>query len=684
LEMVVGLLGILKAGGAYVPLDPAYPQERLAFMLADAQVCVLLTQQRLVAGLPAHRAQVICLDADSQTLLTESTTNPLSGATPGNLAYVIYTSGSTGRPKGVACQHAGMSNLVRWHQQAYQVTNQDRATQLSGPAFDACSWELWPYLLTGASVHLPDEQTRLSALQLRDWLLSQAISITFLPTPLAEQVMALPWPEHVGLRMLLTGGDKLSHAPSPALPFELVNNYGPTENTVVSTAGPVACQQRTDLAPFIGRPIANTQVYLLDTQMQPVPIGVPGELYLAGVGLARGYLNRPELTAECFLPHPFSRQPGARLYKTGDVARYLADGTIEFVGRLDQQVKLRGYRIELGEIETVLNQHPAVHECLVLIREEGSGDKRLIAYVLPEQSEQKPAVSELRTFLQRKLPQYMVPSAFVVLEAWPLSPNGKIDRRALLDYNSAKLAQQEAFVAPRTTLELQLVQIWEDLLGIHPIGVTENFFVLGGHSLLAIRLMAQIQEQFGKNIPLSNLFQGGTIEHVASSLQQHDLSLGQSPLVAIQPHGSKRPFFCVHPGSGNVLCYYKLACNLGLDQPFYGLQDSDIYGEEVVYTPIEDMAACYMEALRAIQPEGPYLLGGYSFGGIVAFEMAQQLRKQFHEVALLAIFEGGTPALANNFMEDDATLLAVIALELIQDPNQRNLQKLYNDLLELD
>ncbi len=516
------------------------------------------------------------------------------------------------------------------------------------------------------------------------------VTTLWLTAPLFNMVVEEAPEALKDVEQLLTGGEALSVAhvrrALERLPStQLINGYGPTESTTFTCCSFIPKELSGAVRSIpIGRAIGNTQVYLLDAHLQPVPIGVAAELYLGGEGLARGYLNRPELTAERFVPHPWSAEPGARLYKTGDLARYLPDGRIEYLGRLDQQVKLRGYRIELGEIEAVLNQHPGVRECLVLVHEEAPGDKRLVAYVVAH-SQQEVSGSELRSFLQAKLPEYMLPAAFVMLEAWPLTPNGKIDRQALPAPGRAKTALQEAFVAPRNALELQLVQIWEAILCIHPIGVTENFFAFGGHSLLAVRLMAQIQEQFGKNIPLSILFQGGTIEHLASALQQHDISLGQSPLVAIQPHGSRRPFFCVHPGSGQVLCYYKLALHLGLDQPFYGLQDPDIYGEDVLYTPpIEDMATHYIEVLRGVQKEGPYLLGGYSFGGIVAFEMAQQLQRQGHEVALLAILDSGSPDISKFVELDDAYILAGFAIELMRDSTQKNLQELYDDLKVLE
>jgi len=384
LEGVVGLLAILKAGGAYVPMDPTYPQERLAFMLEDARVPILLSQQSLLERLPQHDAKVICLDRDREVISDQSSENPPSKVTAENLAYMIYTSGSTGRPKGVMIQHAGLVNLVTWHQQAYSVKPADRATQLASVAFDASVWELWPYLTAGASIHIPNEETRSSISQLIEWLATEAITLCFLPTPLAEAALEEVWPHDLALRSLLTGGDKLHRGPRNNLPFTLVNHYGPTEYTVVATWAPVAAGSDAGVAPPIGRPLPNTKVYLLSSSLQPVPIGVPGELHIGGDGLALGYLNRPEMSAERFIPNPFSQEAGARIYKTGDLVRYLPDGSIEFLGRTDDQVKLRGYRIELGEIEAVLKQQEAVKEAAVIAREQTLGDKRLIAYVAPD------------------------------------------------------------------------------------------------------------------------------------------------------------------------------------------------------------------------------------------------------------------------------------------------------------
>ncbi|MEH2279378.1 MAG: amino acid adenylation domain-containing protein [Nostoc sp.] len=525
--MLVGLLGILKAGGAYVPLDPAYPQERLAFMLEDAQVSVLLTQENLVPRLPPHQAQVVCLDSNRANFSTSKENLPHT-ATTGNLAYVIYTSGSTGRPKGVQIEHQGLLNLVFWHQQAFAVSSLDRVTQVAGVAFDACGWEIWPYLTTGASIHFPDDETRLYPEQLRDWMLSKAITISFLPTPIAEKMLSLNWPPNAALRTLLTGGDQLHQYPSTSHPFEVVNNYGPTENTVVTTSGTVPKRQQACLSPAIGRAIANTQVYVLDSRLQPVPIGVTGELYISGESLARGYLHRPDLTVERFIRNPFKRSRGQgaafkgetedqstncdRLYKTGDLVRYQADGNIEFLGRIDNQVKIRGFRIELSEIEAILTQHPQVRDAVAIAREDIRGVKSLAAYIIPELTQ--PTSNELRQFLKSKLPSYMVPASFTILEVLPITPNGKVDRRAL-PVPEFEFDESTGFVSPHTHTQEVLAKIWQDVLVLKKVGIHDNFFELGGDSIISMQIIAKAN-QSGLKLTPKQLFQHQTIAELAA------------------------------------------------------------------------------------------------------------------------------------------------------------------------
>ena len=665
IEMVVGLLSILKAGGAYVPLDPAYPKERIAYILSDAQVPVLLTLSKLLDFLGSTDGKVVCLDGDWGARASLNEENPAKLASPENLAYVIYTSGSTGEPKGVEITHSGLLNLIFWHQRTFEVTTSDRTTQLAGTAFDACAWELWPSLTAGASIYLVNKETMLSPSLLGDWLSSKEITITFVPTPLAEKMLELSWSDKIALRIMLTGGDKLGRNGCDLVPFKLINNYGPTENTVVTTSGEVGGNDNSmNMLPDIGRPIDNTQVYILDSHLEPVPIGVPGELHIGGAGLARSYLNRPSLTLCSFIPHPFSDEPGARLYKTGDRARYRSDGKIEFLGRIDNQVKIRGFRIELGEIEATLAGHIKVRQTVVMAREDQPGDKRLVAYIVPDQT--APDAGELRQFLKGKLPDYMVPTAFVMLETIPLTPNGKIDRRALPAPDINALGSEAGFIAPRNTTELQLSQIWSEVLNIPAVGARDNFFDLGGHSLLAVRLMGRIKQQFGTDLPLATLFTKGTIEYQASLLSAAPNTQASSCLVPIKPMGSLPPFFCVHPGGGNVLCYADLARQLSVEQPFYGLQAVGINGEEKPLTRIEDMAATYIQAIQTVQPEGPYKLGGWCLGGFVAFEMARQLQASGYEIALLVIIQ----SFINPLELDEARAVMILAKYLILGQEQ--------------
>jgi len=529
LEMIVGILGILKAGGAYVPLEPAYPQERLDFMLKDAQIQILLTQKHLrTSNLIRHLPLVICLDSEWEDIANESDKNPMNKTTPDNLAYVIYTSGSTGQPKGVEIRHVGLVNLVLWHQNTYHLTVADRATLLAGISFDASVWETWPYLAAGASIHIPDENTRISPSKLLEWLTAEQITLCFLPTPLAQAVLEQELPNNLTLRALLTGGDKLQTPPDKVLSFDLVNHYGPTENTVVTTWAIVSNTQNSSYPP-IGRPITNTQVYVLDKQMQEVPIGVSGELYIGGIGLARGYLNRPELTAEKFIHNPFSDDPEARLYKTGDLVRYLSEGNLDFLGRIDHQVKMRGFRIELGEIEAVLTQHPKIREIVVMAREDIPGDKRLIAYVVAKQP--VPSTSELRQFLAEKLPDYMIPSAFVSLETLPLTPNGKVDRQALPKPQEIEREAEAAYVAPQTELEQTIATVWQAVLHQENVGIQESFFELGGHSLLLVQMQEKLVKALNMPIPVTVLFQYSTIQALAQYLSQSNSQPTTTPKI---------------------------------------------------------------------------------------------------------------------------------------------------------
>jgi amino acid adenylation domain-containing protein len=511
--MVVGILGILKAGGAYVPLDPAYPQARLAFMLEDAQVSVLLTQRRLLEKLSEHRARVVCLDTSWEAIAGESEENPASEVTTNNLAYMIYTSGSTGKPKGVQIQHRAVVNFLNSMHEQLALTNQDVLLSVTTLSFDIAVLELFLPLSVGACITLVSRQVAADGVQLLARLTSSGATVMQATPVTWRLLLEARWQGSQPLK-ILCGGEALPRELAHQLlrwGVPLWNLYGPTETTVWATAYKV--EPEGSSVP-IGRPIANTQIYLLDAHLQPVPIGVPGELHIGGIGLARGYLNRPEMTAEKFIPNPFSDEPGTRLYKTGDLARYLPDGNIEFLGRIDHQVKVRGFRIELGEIETVLGRHPTVRETVVMARKDVLGDNRLVAYVVPNQKP-APTTNELRSFLKRKLPQYMVPSTFMFLDALPLTPNGKVDRRALPAPDRVRPELERAFVAPRTPIEEMLAGIWAEVLGLEEVGIHDNFFELGGHSLVATQVMYRVRAASRVELSLRSLFERPTVAGLA-------------------------------------------------------------------------------------------------------------------------------------------------------------------------
>ena len=518
IAVIVGALAILKAGGAYLPLDPSYPTQRLMFVLKDAQAPVLVTGHCTAAALPVHPESVVTLDPEGQLRHAVSSGTSSTKPNADDLAYVIYTSGSTGQPKGVEITHDSLLNLLSWHQRAFRITPNDRASQLSALGFDAAVWEIWPYLTAGASIHLPDGVAGNDPEAVRDWLISQKITICFLPTPLAEQIMTLEWPARSSLRIMLTGADVLHHYPAKKMPFQLVNNYGPTECTVVATSGIVPPEEHADRLPPIGTPIDNIQIYILNEKGQPAPIGEPGEIYLGGAGLARGYRHRPDLTEERFVPNPFAPEGGARLFRTGDLGRYLPDGQIAFLGRVDEQIKIRGFRIEPAEIVRVLNEHPAVQTSVLIDREVEVGDKCLVAYFVPAAKAQ-PTHAELRNFIASRLPEYMVPAIFVKLGALPLNPNGKVDRAALPTPNADNTLRDGTFVAPRSPVEERLSTMLASLLHLDRVSAHDNFFLLGGHSLLGTQLIARIRDAFGVDLSLHALFDGPTLSQLARRIE---------------------------------------------------------------------------------------------------------------------------------------------------------------------
>lgn len=518
-EFVIAALAIMKAGGAYLPLDPDYPANRLAMLLSDSKTQLVMTHSRSAHQVPSGDWQTIVLDAACSATARYPRTAPNVKRDPGNLAYVIYTSGSTGRPKGVEITHSNLMNLVNWHQRAFSVSRDDRATLQASPGFDAAVWEVWPYLAAGACVYLVDEKVRTAPEALRDWLVANRITISFLPTAIAEGMLELQWPQETKLRFLLTGADTLRRRPPTGLPFAFVNNYGPTECTVVSTSGIVNADDRSGELPTIGKPIDNVQAYVVDEHLQPVPTGTAGELLIGGANVARGYLHLPELTAQKFIPDPFSEDSKARLYRTGDLVRHLPNGKIAFLGRIDDQIKIRGYRIEPQEVAVAINRHRDVETSAVIARKDGSNEKRLVAYVVPKKNLELSAPA-LREELAENLPDYMIPTAFVRLEHLPLSANGKLDRAALPVPNPENTLKEDAYEAPQSELQERLSGIVATLLGVERVGIDDNFFNMGGHSLLGAQMIARISDAFGVELSLLSVFDDPTVRGMSAEIER--------------------------------------------------------------------------------------------------------------------------------------------------------------------
>jgi amino acid adenylation domain-containing protein len=649
--MVVAVLAVLKAGGAYAPIDPTYPEERVAFMLADTDTPVLLTQRRLLARLPRHRARTICLDADLDLSNSDADRPVGTGTALDDLGYVIYTSGSTGRPKGVAMGHRPLANLLAWQLESFSAPAAARTLQFAPLSFDVAFQEIFSTWCCGGTLVLIDEALRRDPEALLAFVSEQRVERLFLPFAALQNLCAAAG--HLGasvpsLREVITAGEQLKVTDAIRRFFAahadcaLVNQYGPTESHVVSAFGLSGSSERWPALPPIGRPIANAKLYLLDRRRQPVPIGVPGELYIGGVSLARGYLDRPELTSERFVPDPFSQDANARLYRTGDLARYLPDGNIDYIGRSDHQIKIRGFRVEPGEIEAALRGHPLVREAFVAAREDDAGERRLVAYVISDAGATSP--DELNALLRRTLPDYMIPSGLVFLDAFPLTPNGKVDRAALPAPDGRARTSSE-YAPPHTDTERRLAEIWTKVLGTEDIGINDNFFALGGHSLMAVRLFAQIERKLGVRLPLSALFESATIAGLAEFVERErgaDTTEWPS-LVQLRAGNGQPPLFLVSWADGEVLPWRELVENLDSGRAVFGLRAPGVDGATVPLARIEELAAHYVESIRGVQPHGPYRLGGFCFSGLVAYEMARLLREEGEDLALLALIDAYPP-----------------------------------------
>jgi amino acid adenylation domain-containing protein len=635
IEMIVAMLGILKAGGVYVPMDPEFPSHRLQVMLDESGTALVVTTESW--RLPKGGATVQCINPFAEEIASMPTENPEPWCTPEDVAYVLFTSGSTGRPKGVSVPHRALVNFLSSMRRQPGISEHDVVLAVTTISFDIAALEIYGPLVVGARVVVASRETVWDGRRLAQMLETSQSTILQGTPAMYRCLLASGWQGDPHLKVLCGG-----EAMTPQLARELIprcgclwNMYGPTETTVWSTIREI---RDAEDASSIGRPIDNTQIYILDTCQKPAGIGIRGELYIGGDGLALGYWNRPELTAERFVPHPFVTE--SRLYRTGDYARYRASGDIEYLGRVDQQIKIRGFRIELGEIEAVLRQHPAVAEAAVVVREGDNEDKRLVAYF--QRGGEEGGGEELRAFLKLKLPDYMVPAVWIAVKEFPLTPNGKIDRAAL---SSAQpiTRTEEIDTTAADPLLLQLLAIWRQVLGAPNLKPSDDFFDMGGHSLLAARLFVQTEKTFGVRIPLGALVQAPTAEQFAAMLRDQKW-LWQNPcLVPIQPLGTRPILFCAHALGGNVLSFRGLATHLGTERPVYGLQAIGLDGSELPLRRVEDMAERYVREIRTVQPAGPYYLAGHSFGGLVAYEMACQLCQVGEEVAFLGLIDSALP-----------------------------------------
>lgn len=637
--MVAGLLGILKAGSAYWALEENLPQERLRFLIDDARPALILTGRD--AGVQLAGFAVTAAVQDLWASAPEPVIAAVRPSRPADPAYVSYTSGSTGRPKGVVVPHRGVVRLVKGADYV-SLTPDETLLHLSPLTFDASTFELWGALLNGGRVVLLPPGLPVLA-EIGAAIRRHGVTTLWLTAGLFHLMVDERLEDLKPLRQLLAGGDVLCPTrvakARRALPgCRLINGYGPTENTTFTCCHTVAAGQESRPSVPIGRPIANTRVYILDGHLQPVPVGVAGELYAGGDGVARGYLNQPQLTAESFIPDPFSTAAGARLYRTGDRVRWRSDGVIEFLGRMDTQVKIRGFRVELGEIEAALRACRGVREAVVIRREDRPVDSPLVGYVVAG-DRARPAAGDLQAQLRARLPDYMVPAAFIVLDRLPLLPSGKLDRLGL-PAPAADAGQSSAsHDRPRDLLELELIRIWQRLFNRQDIGRTDDFFKLGGHSLLAVRLAAEIDKLVGRVLPIAVLFQAATVETLTRWLTEEHWAPPWGSLVPLQPLGSKPPLFLMHGLYGGVYGYLGLTKLLAPDQPVYGLQAVGLDGRSPYHTTLEEMAAHYAREIISFQHEGPCYLGGYSLSGLIAFEVAQQLHRLGRRVALLALFD---------------------------------------------
>ncbi len=650
-EMIIGLLAIFKAGAAYLPLDKSYPSERIEYMINDSEINYIITKRSDKGRLPQTDAGIIYIDEVTENINAQSSDSPAVMPSKESAAYMIYTSGSTGKPKGVIMHNLALVNLLNWQLNGQKFAKGLTTLQFTTLSFDVAFQEILSTLISGGKLIVLSEEERKDLSQVLSIMIDKKVHRLFLPFIALQELAELysnAREKTLSLREVMTAGEQLQNTSAIRSMFQdlksavFTNQYGPTEAHVVTAFTLTGDPDEWLYNAPIGKPIFNTKIYILDSDFRPVPPGVTGELFIGGVQVARGYNKNEELTSEKFLPDPYAKNDDERIYRTGDLARYMPDGNIEFLGRADNQIKYRGYRIELGEIESVLNDFSKVSTSAVIIRDAANGEKRLAAYAVLKPGEECNA-AELKSKLSESLPDFMLPADYVFLKEMPLLPSGKVDLRSLPEPERHVTADSNSYSEPTTELELQLVRIWEKVLGVKQIGITDNFFELGGHSLLALRLFGYIEKLTGKKLAISTLFSHPTIQQLAEILKTEGWKPPWKSLVAVKPGGSRLPFFCVPPGAGTAMHFQSLVKYISDDQPFYVLESVGLDGKEPPHTNVEEMAAHYVKEIRMIQPDGPYLIGGRCFGGRVVFEMAQQFVKQGQKVALLAIFDTWPP-----------------------------------------
>ena len=645
-DLLIAIIGILKAGCAYVPLDPEYPEDRVRFMLKETGSSIIISSNECVKKMSSlNDFNIIEIDSDRDKISLQPSGNLQSEIKPDDTAYVIYTSGSTGKPKGVMVSHKNIVSLVK-NAGYVSFTEKEILLSTGSPSFDATTFEYWGMLLNGGKLVMCSEEKLLDSNFLKEEIREKGITIMWFTSSWLNQLVENDITVFKGLKTILAGGEKLSEYHigriSNTYPeINLINGYGPTENTTFSLTHRINEKDINSFIP-VGRPLNNRKVYILNHKHQLLPVGVPGEIYLGGDGISKGYFNRQELTGMKFIPDPFNKKSDSRLYKTGDIGCWLVDGNIKYLGRIDTQVKIRGYRIELGEIENVLQECEHVRQSIVIVKESHTGNKKIVCYVVPEGEYRKELII---SYLKRKLPDYMIPAVWIEVDSIPLTQNGKVDLSALPDPDEGGILSNE-YESPRNELEWGIAKNWQKLLNVNRVGINDNFFELGGHSLLALRVFSFIEKLTGRKLPISTLFNSPTIKELAAILKDEGWMPKWKSLVAVKPGGSRIPFFCIPAAAGTAMQFQDLLKYIPEEQPFYVLESIGNDGSEPPHTDMREMAAFYIKEIQSLQPEGPYILGGRCFGGSVAFEMAQQLTAAGHKIALLVVFDTWPPYLA--------------------------------------